>query len=612
MYLIVTSVNSTDLLQKKFLPLTDYVEGELLVKSANTFSRSSSMQYISSTGNSVKKKIDDQGLVLVKLADNETVQEAMAKYKATSAYELVQPNYRYYAFATANDTNFSQQWGLKNTGQTISNQSYSTNNPGTSGNDIDAESAWGIKSDCSSITVGVIDTGINYNHADLTSNKWVNSDEIAGNGIDDDSNGYIDDINGYDFVDNDAVPLPADGSSHGTHVAGTIGAKGDNNAGITGVCKTSSIMSIRVLGLAGGTTANIVAGLNYAVKNGAKVVNMSLGGSSFDSSLNTAINNAKTAGVVVVVAAGNDAKDTTSSGVYPCNFTQDNLLCVASIDQSFSLATSSNYSTTHVDIGAPGTNILSAWPGVELTDDFSTGWTGVSSTGNADVWVNSACIISGTTYDTLVYPEEQCGSPYGPYSNNQDDRAYKSFDLSSYQGARLEYYARIRTEKSFDIFSIGFDKNNSSSDPFDSSAGDTILATLSGDKGTSWLKNEYSLSNCLSEECSIGFKFISDANLTNEGVSITALKISFAESGSTTYKVTSGTSMASPHAAGVAALVYASNSGFGAADVVNAIKSSGIIVSGLSTKIATGKVLNAYNALRYIQTPTDLTAVINN
>lgn len=607
--IISITATASDLLVTKSSTALSYVEGELLVKPSALLSRSASTQFISASGDEVKKELDSNGLILIKVGVNETVESAMARYKATSAYEIVQPNFRYYPSATANDSNYAQLWGLKNIGQTISNASYSTHNPGISGNDIDAELAWELQSDCSSVTVAVVDTGINYNHADLSASKWVNSGEIAANGLDDDGNGYIDDVYGYDFIDSDGDPMPADGTNHGTHVAGTIGAKGDNNAGTTGVCKSASIMSIRALGISGGTTSSIVSGINYAINNGAKVINVSLNGASYDPSFDAAITKANTANVVVVAAAGNDSANNNSTNVYPCNFSQDNLLCVAALDQSYSLASSSNYGSTHVDVGAPGTNILSTWPGEQLSEDFSTGWTGVSATGNADVWVKSSCAFTSGTYDTLVYPEEQCGSPYGPYSNSQDEKAYKSFNLSSYLGASLEYYARVRTTDSSDTFATAFD--NAGGDPFDSSAGDTTLASLSGDKGTSWLKKEYSLSGCLTSSCSLGFKFVSDATGVNsEGISIILMKINTVATGSSTYSVINGTSMAAPHAAGVAALVYAFNPTYTATEVANAVKYGGESISSLASKTSTGNALNAYNALHYIQTPTGVTATV--
>ena len=582
-----------------------YVEGELLVKAKKGLSLRASKEFISSVGHTVAKQLNNNGLMLLKLDKTESVQAAMNRYKATSAYELIQPNFYYYPMASPNDADYSQLWGLKNTGQTISAASYTGNNPGLAGNDIDAELAWGLQSDCSSAIVAVIDTGVNYNHSDLTANRWVNSAEIAGNSLDDDNNGYIDDVYGYDTVDNDGDPMPTDLATHGTHVAGTIGAKGDNSIGMAGVCKSAKIMSLRALGTSGGTTATVVAAINYAVTNGAKVINMSLGGSSSDPSFSSALDRAKTAGVVVVVAAGNDAADNNFTSSYPCNYTHDNLLCVAALDQSYALASFSNYGSDSVDIGAPGTNIYSAWPGTQISDDF-TGWSGVSYVSANDVWYKSSCTFaSGNTYDTLVYPKEQCGGTYGPYINNRDERAYKNFDLSSSLVANVEYYARIRTADSGDTFSLGY--KSAGGDPF---AAGTVVSSISGDQGTSWNKTTKSLAGCLSSTCTVGFKFKSDASGVSEGVSVILMKINTVQPNSTSYKVINGTSMAAPHAAGVAALVYSFNSTYTAAQVVTALKNSGESASSLLSKTSTGKALNAYNALRYIQAPTGITTVI--
>ena len=585
-----------DLIDDKKQSRSLYVEGELLIRAKKGYSISSARQFISESGDIVAHQVDNKGLMLVKLSKSDTVKAAMARYKATSAYELVQPNFRYYATATVDDTDYGNLWGLKNTGQTIASPVYSAGNPGTAGNDIDAEAAWDIQTDCSSKIVAVIDTGINYNHADLAANMWDGTASGTPN-------------HGWDFIDNDDDPMPTDAQYHGTHVAATIGAVGGNGAGMTGVCQTAKIMAIRVLGIGGGTTASVINGVNYAVSKGAKIINMSLGGGSFDQLFDDAITNAGNNDVVVVVAAGNDGVDTDTTDSYPCNYTPSNLVCVAALDQAYSLASFSNYGLTHVDIGAPGTNIHSAYPGTQLSEDFSTGWTNVAGSG-ADQWVNSTCDLSSVTYDTLVNPEPQCTGTYGPYANTQDDRAYKNFNLNGVQGASLEYYARIRTTDADDTFAVGFD-NAGGNDPFDSSGGDTILESLFGDKGTSWYKKSYDLSNCLTATCSIGFQLNTDGfGVNSDGISIILMKINKVENASTTYALLNGTSMASPHAAGVAALVYSYNSNYTADEVATAIRNSGESIASLSGTTTTGRALNAFNALRYIQTPTGVTAVV--
>jgi subtilisin family serine protease len=173
---------------------------------------------------------------------------------------------------------------------------------------------------------------------------------------------------GYDFIGDDDDPMDLFG--HGTHVAGIIGAVGDNGTGTTGVCQRASIMALRVLDAEGnGTTTTAIEGIGFAVANGARVINMSLVGSGgFDPALSNAITNAQNGDVVVVVAAGNadnvgHDNDLAGNATYPCNLTQPNLVCVAALDQNYALADFSNWGATSVDVGAPGTNILSTWAG---------------------------------------------------------------------------------------------------------------------------------------------------------------------------------------------------------------------------------------------------------
>ena len=609
-----------DLVDNSKQSRTLYVEGELLVKAKKGYSISSAKQFISSSGDVVAKQVDNKGLMLVKLSKNDTVKAAMTRYKASSAYEVVQPNFRYYATATVSDADFGELWGLKNTGQTLANPVYGTNNPGTAGNDIDAEKAWDIQTDCSSKVIAVLDTGINYLHSDLTDNKWINPDELEiVNGADDGGNGITDDFYGADFIDNingEGDPMPTDAEYHGTHVAATIAANGGKNlTGMTGVCQTAKLMSVRVLGSNGGSTATVVAGMNYAVANGAKIINMSLGGGGFDTSFDNAITNAGDNGVVVIVAAGNDGVDTNSSAAYPCNYTQSNLVCVAALDQAYSLASFSNYGSTHVDIGAPGTNIYSAYPSVQESEPL-TGWT--NATGAPNKWAMTSCTLSsGTVYPMLAYPlPTACdgtgvGYDFGPYIDTQDEITYRNYDFSTYLGASVEYYARVNTTDSNDFFAVGID-NSAGTNPFDSGTGDTVFESLFGNEGADgWYLKSYSLDDCLTATCSIGFRFKSDSTGTNtEGVSLIAMNINRVVAGSTQYTLLNGTSMASPHAAGVAALVYSYNPTYTAAEVATAIKNSGESIASLSGTTTTGKALNAFNALLYIQTPSGVTAVV--
>ena len=227
---------------------------------------------------------------------------------------------------------------------------------------IGAPSAWDISTGSTSSVVAIIDTGIDYNHPDLLDNIATNSREIPSNGVDDDGNGYIDDYYGYDFVSNDSNPM--DDHFHGTHCAGTVGAKGNNGKGVTGVSWTVKLMPVKVLDAYGsGTLAGVASGMNYAVKRGVKILSMSLGTTSYSSTLENAVINARNSGALVIAAAGNSALDTDAYPHYPSSLPQDNVISVAASTSSDSFAYFSNYGATSVDLAAPGDSILSTYLG---------------------------------------------------------------------------------------------------------------------------------------------------------------------------------------------------------------------------------------------------------
>lgn len=228
--------------------------------------------------------------------------------------------------------------------------------------DIDASAGWATTTKCSKIAV--LDTGIDPTHPDLQGNIWRNSKEVDGNNIDDDRNGYVDDYYGVNVRVGSGSGIDNDG--HGTHVAGIIGARGDNANGIAGVCWSASIMSVKFMGSFGfGTGSDAAEGIRYAVRMGVKIINASFGSSEKSSALHDAVKYAKENGALLVVAAGNESVDIDSSSIYPASYPDANVLTVAATDQRDRLAPFSNYGDTAVDVAAPGMEILSTYPGGE-------------------------------------------------------------------------------------------------------------------------------------------------------------------------------------------------------------------------------------------------------
>jgi len=282
----------------------------------------------------------------------------VSAWAATTGIAYVEPDYVITGAAVPNDPSFSQLWGLSNTGQS----------GGLRDADIDAPEAWDVTTGSRNVVVAVIDTGIDYGHQDLAANAWRNPGEVAGDGLDNDGNGYVDDVYGWDFVNNDADPM--DDQGHGTHVAGTIGAVGDNGTGVVGVSWNVSIMGLKFLGANGsGSTSGAVAAINYATRMrrdfGINIVatNNSWGGGGFSNSLRDAIAAGGRAGILFVAAAGNESQDIDSTPSYPASYTSDAVISVAATDRSNNLASFSNYGATGVDVAAPGVSIYSTVPG---------------------------------------------------------------------------------------------------------------------------------------------------------------------------------------------------------------------------------------------------------
>lgn len=276
----------------------------------------------------------------------------------TQTIVSIEPDRALSTLAIPNDASFGTLWGLNNSGQS----------PGTSDTDINAPEAWETTTGSRNVVVAVIDSGVDYTHPDLAANVWTNPREIAGDGIDNDANGFVDDVRGWDFANADADPMDDEG--HGTHVSGTIGAVGDNAIGVTGVNWQVSIMGLKFLDAKGnGYTSDAVAAVTYATRMrrdfGVNVVaiNASWGGETRSTALADAIAAAGRAGILFVTAAGNESANNDRVATYPANQADDTVIAVAATNRSNRLAAFSNYGSTTVDLAAPGAAILSTVPG---------------------------------------------------------------------------------------------------------------------------------------------------------------------------------------------------------------------------------------------------------
>lgn len=294
------------------------------------------------------------GLCRLALPAPLTVETAIEQLRGVDSVLYAEPVYQIQISATPDDPRFDEQWGLHNEGQS----------EGTVDADIDAPEAWDATVGSGQTIVAVIDTGVDYRHVDLAANMWVNAGEVPNDGVDNDGNGFIDDIHGYDFANHDGDPL--DDHKHGTHVAGTIAAIGNNGIGVTGINWNAKIMALKFLNAEGsGDTDDAILALNYAVANGAKISNNSWGFSGgFSQALYDSIKAARNADHVFVAAAGNGNfigiglnNDTTP--FWPASFDLENIVSVAAVDRNDAKAVFSNFGATTVDLAAPGVDILS-------------------------------------------------------------------------------------------------------------------------------------------------------------------------------------------------------------------------------------------------------------
>ena len=335
------------------------------------------------------------GIYNVTLTPGTDLATAIAFYGRAAGVVSAEPDQIVQVQRTPNDPSYSSLYGMPKIG---------------------APAAWDITTGNPNFVVGVIDSGVDYTHPDLYLNVWINQAEIPsavraqltdtdgdtiisfrdlnnsvnigpgkitdlnGNGridggdllrsaasggwadgTDAGSNGFTDDLVGWDFANNDNNPL--DDNNHGTHVAGTIGAIGDNSVGVAGVNWSVSIAGLKFLAANGsGSISAATAALNYAVNVGIKVSNNSWGGGGFSSAMSTAISLARDAGHIFVAAAGNSASNNDVTASYPSNYNFNNVVAVAATDQNDNLASFSSFGATTVDLAAPGVSILSTTP----------------------------------------------------------------------------------------------------------------------------------------------------------------------------------------------------------------------------------------------------------
>jgi subtilisin family serine protease len=342
-------------------------------------------------GHRISRNFAHVDVQVVKLPAGVKVLDAIEKYRGSGQVHFAEPDYFVEGSVIPNDPFFGGNvlWGLNDVSQDGVKVSA----------DIDAPEAWDALNSAPNIVVAVIDTGVRYSHEDLAANMWTNPGEIPGNGLDDDGNGIVDDVHGLNAKTGSGDPM--DDHGHGTHVAGIIGAAGDNGKGVVGVAWKVQIMACKFLDSANkGTISDAIECIQYARSKGAHIINASWSIPSHSTALQSAISQARDAGIIFVTAAGNEALNIDVTPRYPASYDLDNIVVVAATTRTHELdRIISNYGAATVDLGAPGVSIYSTWGSSDTSYQYLTG------TSMAAPYVSGALALMRTRYPNENYQQ---------------------------------------------------------------------------------------------------------------------------------------------------------------------------------------------------------------
>jgi hypothetical protein len=551
---------------------------------------------------------------LVRAAPGQGVADALASLRADPNVKLAMRDGYDALESVPNDPFFNQLWGLRNSGLGIGG--FPTP---VAGDDVGAPAAWDRSVGSPSTVIADLDSGYRFSDGDLGPVSWTNPGEIAGNGVDDEGNGYVDDTRGYDFVgasadspssDNDPTDDNIISGGHGLHTAGTMGAAGNNGVGITGVAQNVRIMPLRVCansalndndGLC--PSSSQIAAINYGGANGARAANMSLGGTSFNAAVRDAF--ASNPHTLFVISAGNDAQDNDAHPHYPCAYTPqtsgvpgaiDNIVCVAATDQADQLASFSDWGATSVDLGAPGTETLSTYLAKEdrFIDDFSnagnfaTNWTATGADGG---FARTSAKPDGTTLGSFGM-----GAASGPSPTPNLTIESTSANIAipaGYGSCSLTQTRTVATDANdayqYFVLSDGSPVFTSSSTI--STSGTFFTTPITGLAGTN---------------VQVRFRFTTGASpAASKGVTLDDIKFTCYKptTAPLTYQLLQGTSMAAPHVTGAAGLLFSLKPSATVTQVRDALLAGVTPDPALAGKATTGGRLNIPHAMSELVPP---------
>ncbi|RYD47523.1 MAG: hypothetical protein EOP83_27930, partial [Verrucomicrobiaceae bacterium] len=492
----------------------------------------------------------------------------IAELKADPSVETVEPNYiRHISAAASSDTDFSKLWGLHNTGQTVHGVT------GTAGADTRFLEAWPLaRQNGPEVVVAVADTGLDPTHPDLAGNLWTNAGEIAGNGIDDDSNGRIDDIHGFDFSNN--IGTMTDSGEHGTHVAGTIAASGGNGIGIAGLHFRAKVLPLKISN--NGETISssaVLAAFDYAVnlkESGVNIVaiNASFGGSSSSTTEITAIEALRDAGIVLCAAAGNEGANNDTTASYPANYAVSNIISIAALTPANQLASYSNYGATTVDLAAPGSEIYSTMP-LSFVSQTNSLKIGTNNYAGAFIEYSGTTSISGLTGSAYNCGLGQVGQfPAGVAGN-----------IALIQRGTTTFAQKVTNAM----------------------AAGAIAAIIYDNTSSSITANPWTLGGSGNWIPAIRISQVDGQTVVASTLPVTATFTRFIDSPAA-YQFLDGTSMAAPHVTGAVAFAAMNFPAETMAQRISRILTQTTAVSALAGKVATGGRLDL---LKMIDTDND-------